>query len=91
MESVCPEVVTSLLASGRSYKDISQELKALYPLIQHGLSERSIRRYIMDHNLRAQVEGYVLETVRESGIEVKLQPMVAQFQIKHTTIDQGCA
>ena len=70
MESVCPEVVTSLLASGRSYKDISQELKALYPLIQRGLSERSVRRYVKDNNLRAQAEGYVLETVRESVNEV---------------------
>ena len=52
MESVCPEIVTSLLASGRSYKGISQELKALYPQIQHGLSERSVRRYVKDNNLR---------------------------------------
>ena len=71
MESVCPEIVTSLLASGRSYKDISQELKALYLLIQRGLSERSVRRYVKD-NLRAQAEGYVLETVREGVNEVKL-------------------
>ena len=37
----------------------------------------------------AQAEGYVLETVRESVNEVNLQPGVAQFQIKHTTMDQG--
>ena len=35
MESVCPETVTSLLASGQTYKAISQELKSLYPLTKN--------------------------------------------------------
>ena len=78
MESVCPEIVTSLLASGRSYKDISQELKALYPQIQCGLSERSVRKYVKDNNLRAQAEQDILETVQES-IEVS-QAAACLFQ-----------
>ena len=70
MESVCPETVTSLLASGQTYKAISQELKSLYPLIQRGLSERSVRRYVKDNNLRAQAEQDVRETVQECVSEV---------------------
>lgn len=81
MESVCPEIVTSLLASGRSYKDISQELKSLYPQVQRGLSERSVRRYVKENNLKVQAEQHVLETVKESVGEVS---QARVFQIKHT-------
>ena len=70
MESVSPEVITSLLASGQTYKGVSQELKVLYPQIQRGLSERSVRRYVKDNNLKAEAEQGVMETVKESVTEV---------------------
>ena len=39
-------------------------------LIQRGLSERSVRRYVKDNNLRAQAEQDVRETVQECVSEV---------------------
>lgn len=59
MESVSPEIVTSL----QGYIT-----KSLYPQVQHGLSERSVRIYVKN-NLKVQAE-HVLETVQESVGEV---------------------
>ena len=70
MESVCPETVKRLLACGQTYKRMSLELKALYPQIQRGLSERSVRRYIKENNLKTQVEQDVVAAVHESVSEV---------------------
>ena len=58
--SVNPDTFTHLLASGRSYKAISQELKTLYP---RGLSERSIRT-------RTLADQDVFEAVKDSVSEV---------------------
>ena len=56
-----------MLARGQTYKSISLELKALYPHIQRGLSERSVRRYVKENNLKAQD---VVAAVHQSVSEV---------------------
>lgn len=70
MDSVCPEIVRSLLVAGNSYKAISLELQKLYPHISRGLSERSVRRYAKDNNLRVLADQDVREVVEESISEV---------------------
>ena len=52
MERVSEDIVKSLLVLGKTYKEISDELQELYPNIHRGLSVRSVRRYICDHNLK---------------------------------------
>ena len=61
---VAEEVIKSLLFSGKNYRDISTELKMLYPNMKRGLSERSVRRYVTKHNLR-----HVCETDRKDRKE----------------------
>ena len=70
MESVSPALVRGLLAAGNSYKAIAQELKVLYPQISRGFSERSIRRYVKENNLRGLADQDVQEVVQESVSEV---------------------
>lgn len=70
MDSVCPEIVKGLLLVGNSYKAIAAELKILYPHISRGLSERSIRRYVRENDLREQVDQCVQKAVEESVNEV---------------------
>lgn len=53
MEEVSEGIVRSLLVLGKSHKEISEELQQLYPDKRRGLSARSVRRYISDHNLKA--------------------------------------
>ena len=45
------EKVKAMPLAGRTYKDISEELKAIHPH-QRGLSERSVRRFVSKNNLR---------------------------------------
>ena len=52
MEEVSEDIVRSLLVLGKTYKEISDELLQLYPSIRRGLSVRSVRRYILKHNLK---------------------------------------
>ena len=71
MESVSRDVVKSLLAMGKTYRDISIELKAVYPEIQRGLSERSVRRYVERHDLRSACEQAKERAIEESVQEVR--------------------
>ena len=50
---VSEDIVRSLLVLGKSHKEISEELRQLYPDKRRGLSARSVRCYISDHNLKA--------------------------------------
>ena len=51
MELVSQDLVKSLLTMGKSYQEISTEL-IVYPELKRGLSERSVRRYIKQHDLK---------------------------------------
>ena len=68
MEEVSEDIVRSLLVLGKS-NEISEELQQLYPDKHRGLSARSVRRYISDHNLKViskrDKEVAVEEAVRE--------------------------
>ena len=70
MDSVCPEIVQSLLVVGNSYKEMETELKVHYPHISRGLSERSIRRYVKENGLRVKAYQEVQKAVEESVNEV---------------------
>ena len=55
------EEVKAMLLAGRTYKDVSEELKAIHPY-QRGLSERSVRRFVSKNNLRhtCETEKHIL-------------------------------
>ena len=72
MEAVSAEIVRSQLSMGKSYKEISEELQALYPYITRGLSVRSVRRYVKENGLRELANQDVLKAVEESINEVSL-------------------
>ena len=48
MEGVSQDIVQSLLVMGKTYQEISVELKHVYPDIVRGLSARSVRRYVQE-------------------------------------------
>ena len=48
MERVSQDVVQSLLVMGKTYQEISVELKQVYPDIVRGLSACSVRRYVKE-------------------------------------------
>ena len=56
MEGVSQDVVQSLLVMGKTYQEISVELKQVYPDIVRGLSARSVRRYVKERNLKLAVD-----------------------------------
>ena len=70
MESVPTDLVKSLLAAGNTYSQISSYLKQQYPHISRGFSERSVRRYVKENDLKEAVKSDTLEAVRESVGEV---------------------
>ena len=67
MESVSVDVVKGLLATGKTYQEISDELKQMYRGIPRGLSVRSVRRFVKDNNLKQYADG-VLENAVEEGV-----------------------
>ena len=66
MEDVPTVVVEEFLLAGKTYNEISCELKQLYHHITRGFSERSIRRYVKENNLKEAVKGDMYEAVKES-------------------------
>lgn len=72
MESIPADLVKSLLAAGNTYSQISSYLKQQYPHISRGLSERSIRRYVKENDLKEEVKSDALEAVKESVREVSI-------------------
>ena len=70
MEGVSQDVVQSLLVMGKTYQEISVELKELYPDIMRGLSSRSVRRYVQEKNLKVTVDRNLVEAVEKSVQEV---------------------
>ena len=70
MEFVSQDLINSLLTMGKTYQDISTELKNVYPDIKRGLSERSVRRYVREHDLKSLCEQDKEQAIRESVQEV---------------------
>ena len=70
MERVSQDV-QSLLVMGKTYQEISVELKQIHPDIVRGLSARSVRRYVKERNLKLAVDRNLVEAVEESVQEVK--------------------
>lgn len=69
MEQVS-EDIRSLLVLGRTCSEISIELQGLYLHISRGLSARSVRWYIKDHNLREALDKHKEDIIEESVQEV---------------------
>lgn len=70
MESVPTDLVKRLLAAGNTYSEISSYLKQQYPHVSRGFSERSVRRYVKENDLKEAVKSDTLEAVRESAGKV---------------------
>ena len=70
MEQVSEDTVRSLLVLGKTYQEIPDELQQIYPSIHRGLSVRSVRRYIHEHNLKEIIEGDKRLALEESVEEV---------------------
>ena len=71
MEQVPPELVQRWLSSGKTYQQISVEIKHLYPSVVCGLSSRSVRRYValdLKSAARHDVDEVVQEAVAEVGM-----------------------
>ena len=81
MESVSTDLLKSLLAAGYTYSEISSYLKQQYPNVSRGFSERSVRRYIKENDLKEAVKSDTLEAVRESVGEVNMSTACVYFHI----------
>ena len=73
MESIPVDEVKRLLAAGNTYRQISLHLKQQYPQVSRGFSERSVRRYVKENDLKEAVKSDVVEAVRESVGEVRVE------------------
>ena len=67
MESVSVDAVKGLLATGKTYQEISDELKQMYCGIPRGLS---VRRFVKDNNLKQYADGVLENAVEEAVSEV---------------------
>ena len=72
MESVSTDLLKSLLAAGYTHSEISSYLKQQYPNVSRGFSEKSVRRYIKENDLKEAIRSDTLEAVRESVGEVNM-------------------
>ena len=70
MEHVDRNLVEYLRCQGKTYTQISEQLKTIYPAISTGLSSRSVRRYCYVHSIDKLTEDQVDEVVREAVNEV---------------------
>ena len=70
MDQVHPELVRRWLSCGKTYQQISVELKHLYPSVVRGLSSRSVRRYVAQLDLKSAARRDVDEVVQEAVAEV---------------------
>jgi hypothetical protein len=69
MEAVSVDV-QGLLAAGKTYQELSDELKQMYPGIPRGLSVRSVRRFVKDNNLKGYADSVLKDAVEEAIGEV---------------------
>lgn len=70
MDIVPVGVVKGLLARGQTYNQISAYLKQQYPHVPRGFSERSIRRFVKENDLKEEVKSEAVEVVQEAVSEV---------------------
>jgi len=70
MEQVPPELVQRWLSSGKTYQQISVEIKHLYPSVVCGLSSRSVRCYVAQLDLKSAARHDLDEIVQEAVAEV---------------------
>ena len=71
MDTIDSSVVLRMLYAGYTYKCISEELQRLYPAVTRGLSDRSVRRYVTDRNLRAVSKRNKKEVLEKAVREVR--------------------
>ena len=71
MESVCIEDIKAMLMAGKSYRQISEELKQLNPQ-GRGFSERSVRRYVTENSLRQMCQEEKKLLIETSIREVRV-------------------
>ncbi len=70
MDGVAEEEVLQLMLEGKSHSEISNILNSRFSHIPRGLSERSVRRFIVTHGLRVKHQSKVEEQVRVASREV---------------------
>ena len=71
-------LVQELLDSGKTYAQISDELKRRSPSNLRGLSERSVRRFVAENNLRA-----VSKQNKEEALERAISEVCANSKGSH--------
>ena len=64
------DFIRNRIEQGATHKVLSDELKALYPLISRGLSSRSIRRFCEAHDIHSssRLSDVQLDTVVRTSI-----------------------
>ena len=71
MEQVDIRLVEHLRCQGKTYEEMSQHLKSLYPNLSAGLSARSVRRFCKLYDINklsdSEVDSVVGDAVREVG------------------------
>lgn len=56
--------------AGRTYQEILDELKQLYPSVMRGLSVRSVRRFVKEKQLKQQADIVLKDAVEDAVGEV---------------------
>ena len=79
------DVVQGLLMAGRTYQEISDELKQLYPSVIRGFSVRSVRRFVKEKQLKQQADHGIMDAVEEAVGEVSTQANVrlTMYRLHH--------
>ena len=77
IELVSVDLVKNLLVLGKTYEEISIELQSLYPEIKRGLAERSVRRYVRQHDLKRESEEAKVRAIEESVQQVYSAPWLS--------------
>ena len=88
MDFVSLEEVKAMLIAGKTYRCISEELKALYPQ-KRGFSERSVRRFVAKRNLKKICCHEKLYIVNQSIREVNYDFLVHLFYVPRTSAPSG--
>ena len=83
VSSIPVDTVRDLLASGKSYTQISDELRQQHPEIRRGLSARNIRRYVKENGIKAKIDRQTEEILQAAVSEVRLHACT-----NHTVVAQ---
>ena len=70
MENVSKDFVKKLVYEGKSHEEISEILKATFPIIVRGLSVRSVRRFCSMNDIHRCKDSRLDEIVEECVSEV---------------------